>query len=250
MSSLPIPRAVLFDLDDTILAYRPREALLLELAQEFATELSPLLPRDVADTVEREFKEFWANPINNKAWRTRLQDVRRMIFLRALRTRQENPRASWEALAHRLADKFHARREREMTFFPGACETIDTLRARGILLALVTNGASEIQRTKIDRFGLGQRFHHIQIEGEHGFGKPEVRSYQHALEVLSVRPDEAWMVGDNLEFDVAAPQRLGIRGIWHDHLGAGLPPSSTVKPDLIIRSLRELLGHAPNPEIR
>ena len=246
MSSLPTPRAVLFDLDDTILSYRPREALLLEVAQEFAAELSPQSPHKVAEAVEREFKEFWADPQNNKAWRTKLQEARRMIFLRALQTLGDDSLASWGAAAHKLADRFHARREGEMTFFPGACETIDTLRADGILLALVTNGAGEIQRVKIDRFGLGHRFDHIQIEGEHGFGKPEEHSYRHALQVLAVKPDEAWMVGDNLEYDVAAPQRLGIRGVWHDHQGAGLPPLSRVKPDLIIRSLAELLGHAAN----
>jgi putative hydrolase of the HAD superfamily len=49
------------------------------------------------------------------------------------------------------------------------------------------------------------------------------------------------MVGDNLEWEVAAPQRLGIFGVWHDHLGAGLPPGSAVKPDRIIERLPELL---------
>ena len=49
------------------------------------------------------------------------------------------------------------------------------------------------------------------------------------------------MVGDNLEWDVAAPQRLGIVGIWLDVLGTGLPEASAVTPDRIIRSLSELL---------
>jgi putative hydrolase of the HAD superfamily len=56
-----------------------------------------------------------------------------------------------------------------------------------------------------------------------------------------VRPDEAWMIGDHLEWEVAAPQRLGIVGIWVDVLGEGLPDSSTVRPDRIIRKLSELL---------
>ena len=50
------------------------------------------------------------------------------------------------------------------------------------------------------------------------------------------------MVGDNLEWEVAAPQRLGIFSIWCDHAGAGVPEGSTVVPDRIIRSLGELLG--------
>ncbi len=52
---------------------------------------------------------------------------------------------------------------------------------------------------------------------------------------------ETWMIGDNLEWEVEAPQRLGIYAIWMDVHGEGLPAGSTVKPDRIIRSLTELL---------
>ncbi len=83
-------------------------------------------------------------------------------------------------------------------------------------LALITNGAAEPQRAKVIRFALEHRFDHIQIEGEHGFGKPEERAYTHAMAALGVGPRETWMVGDNLEWEVVAPQRLGIHAIWHD----------------------------------
>jgi putative hydrolase of the HAD superfamily len=49
------------------------------------------------------------------------------------------------------------------------------------------------------------------------------------------------MVGDNLEWEVIAPQWLGIFAVWHDHTGRGLPKGTTARPDLIIRSLRELI---------
>ncbi len=52
---------------------------------------------------------------------------------------------------------------------------------------------------------------------------------------------ETWMIGDNLEWEVEAPQRLGIYAIWMDVHGDGLPEGSTVKPDRIIRSLTELV---------
>jgi putative hydrolase of the HAD superfamily len=49
------------------------------------------------------------------------------------------------------------------------------------------------------------------------------------------------MVGDNLEWEIVAPQRLGIHAIWHDGYGVGLPPDCPVRPDRIIRRLSELL---------
>ena len=125
--------------------------------------------------------------------------------------------------------------------FPDAHETLDRLKELGVKLALITNGAGEPQRAKVVRFALEHRFDHIQIEAEHGFGKPEERAYTHAMEVLGVEPHQTWMVGDNLEWEVVGPQRLGIHAIWHDGYGVGLPPDCPIRPDRIIRALPELL---------
>ena len=90
-------------------------------------------------------------------------------------------------LAVRLADRLTAYREEEMFMFPGAHDAIDALKALGVKLALVTNGAADTQRAKVERFELAHRFDHIQIEGEHGFGKPEERAYLHAMQALASR---------------------------------------------------------------
>jgi putative hydrolase of the HAD superfamily len=140
-----------------------------------------------------------------------------------------------------LADRFTAYRDEQMTLLPGAHATLDALRELGVLLALVTNGAAGTQRAKIERFELAHRFAHVQIEGEHGFGKPEERAYRHALAALGVPAQDTWMVGDNLEWEVIAPQRLGIYAIWHDLQRAGLPANSPARPDRIIERLEQLL---------
>nr|QQZ52071.1 HAD family hydrolase [Phenylobacterium glaciei] len=70
----------------------------------------------------------------------------------------------------------------------------------------------------------------MQIEGEAGFGKPEEQAYLHAMAALGVKPHETWMVGDNLEWEVAGPQRLGIYAIWHDHLGSACPRTAPSGP--------------------
>lgn len=144
-------------------------------------------------------------------------------------------------LAIRIADRFTRYREDEAFVFPGAHDAIDAFKAYGVKLALVTNGAADTQRAKVERFELTHRFDHIQIEGEHGFGKPEERAYLHAMQALGVTAAETWMIGDNLEWEVEAPQRLGIYAIWMDVHGEGLPAGSTVEPDRIIRSLTELI---------
>jgi len=185
-------------------------------------------------------RNFWANA--EPAWRLKLAEARHLTVkggFAALAAAGHAPLP--DDLAIRVADRFSAYREEEMFVFPGAHEAIDQFKAFGVKLALVTNGAADTQRAKVERFELAHRFDHIQIEGEHGFGKPEERAYLHAMQALGVGPNETWMIGDNLEWEIEAPQRLGIYSIWMDVHGDGLPEGSTVKPDRIIRSLTELL---------
>ena len=42
---------------------------------------------------------------------------------------------------------------------------------------------------------------------------------------LNVEPRDCWMVGDNLEWEVEVPQRLGIYAVWVDTAEGGLPTS-------------------------
>jgi putative hydrolase of the HAD superfamily len=111
-----------------------------------------------------------------------------------------------------------------------------------VRLALLTNGGADWQRAKIAKFDLARHFDCILIEGECGFGKPDERIYRLALGALEAEPADAWMVGDNLEWDVAAAQRAGLRGIWIDPFGKGLPPTTTVRPDRVITRIADLLG--------
>ena len=97
-----------------------------------------------------------------------------------------------------------------------------------------------MQRLKIERFALEPLFDTVLVEGELEYGKPDRRIYELALSQLQCSPADTWMVGDNLEWEVAAPQRLGIYGIWVDASGKGLPPEASIRPDRIVRSIVEL----------
>jgi putative hydrolase of the HAD superfamily len=238
-----LPKAILFDLDDTLIsAYNRPDRAWLTIANEFADELHPNPPAEVAAVINNSADVFWADAERHRVGRLQLIDARVTIvtdafaaIARAGRTPPGDP------VVRRMAARYNALRDEQMHLFEGAHHVVDTFRARGVRLALITNGAAAPQRAKVERFDLTHRFHHIQIEGEHGFGKPEERAYRHALASLGVDASETWMVGDNLEWEVIAPQRLGIHAIWHDVAGEGLPEGSAVRPDRVIRSLHELL---------
>jgi putative hydrolase of the HAD superfamily len=241
MTTTPrLPRAMLIDMDDTILsAYGRPEIAWNRIAEEFAAEFEPLSPQQVATSVLSFARQFWASA--EPVWRLKLAEARRLTVQGGFAALAVNGYALSNDLAVRVADRFTAYREEEMFVFPGAHDAIDALKELGIKLALVTNGAADTQRAKVERFALAHRFDHIQIEGEHGFGKPEERAYRHAMETLGVSAADTWMIGDNLEWEVEAPQRLGIYSVWMDVHGDGLPAGSAITPDRIIRSLSELL---------
>ena len=236
-----LPAAMLIDMDDTILsAYGRPDIAWNSVAAEFAGELAPLSPQQVATAIVEYARQFWA--VAQPEWRLKLAQARHEVVrggFSALAAAGQT--ALSMEIAARIADRYTAYRDEQMFVFPGAHDAIDALKAQGVKLALVTNGAAGLQRAKVERFALTHRFDHIQIEGEHGFGKPDERAYQHAMQALGVTAPETWMIGDNLEWEVEVPQRLGIYAIWMDAHGEGLPPGSPVKPDRIIRSLSELL---------
>jgi putative hydrolase of the HAD superfamily len=236
-----LPHAILFDLDDTLIrAYAQPEEAWTRLLHVFAPHLDAHDEAAIArvrQAVMEEARAFWAEPSAAARWRLDIPGARRLSVRRAL-ARLGRPD---EALADRIADAFTELRRTEYRLYPDAHATVDALRAAGVKLALVTNGAALTQRAKIERFELEHRFDHIQIEGEFGQGKPEPAVYRHALERLAVAPADTWMVGDNFEWEVAAPQRLGIRGIWYDPFEAGVPAHAEARPTRIIKRLSELL---------
>jgi putative hydrolase of the HAD superfamily len=241
---LKLPHAILFDLDDTIIeAYGRPERAWSAVVAELREGLGALPQERTVDAICATAKSFWAEPERHRIWRQHMGGARREIVAQAFAgLAREGHAVPDTAFQHRLAARFSVYRDENMRLFPDAHATIDALKLRGVKLALITNGAGAPQRQKVVRFALTERFDHIQIEGEHGFGKPEERAYRHALAALGVAPHEAWIVGDNLEWEVIAPQKLGVYSIWYDPHGEGLPVGHAAKPNRIIRTLSELLA--------
>ena len=186
------------------------------------------------------FREwYWSDPVRHREGRLDLSAARRHIA----RTALVNTGCDEDGLADRIAERYDQCRDQRTVVFPGALPVLTWLRESGCRLALVTNGAADAQRQKIARFELEPLFDMVLVEGELGFGKPDERIYQMALSGLATEARHTWMIGDNLEWDVEQPQKLGMKGIWIDREGAGVPASRSVRPDLVIRSLAELRDH-------
>jgi len=233
----PLPmRALLLDLDDTLLDYSGSVARCWEEACRALAAPAGVDPDALAGAIADVGPWFWSDPERHRRERVNMLLAWERIAAHALARLGVAP----DGLAAAVARDFAARRREAMRLFPDARESLERLRHRGVPLALVTNGDARHQRDKLERHDLARYFDAIVIEGEFGAGKPDEIVYRHALARLGAAPADAWMVGDHLEFDVEAPQRFGLRGVWVDRAGRGLPADSAVRPDRIIRSLGEL----------
>ncbi len=228
-------KALLLDLDDTLLDYSGGVEAHWEAAV-CAHAPAALDPATLVAAVAETRRWFWDDPARHRRERVNMLGAWQHIVEFAL----ERLGVEAAGVAGAIARDFAARRRAAMRLFPDTLESLERFRRRGVPLGLVTNGDAAQQRDKIERHGLAPFFGAIVIEGEFGAGKPDAIVYREALAQLGAAPDAAWMVGDHLEFDVEAPQSLGLKGVWVDRVGRGLPAGSPVRPHQIVRSLRDL----------
>ncbi len=233
-----LPKGIMFDLDDTITTYDAVvEPTWKDICKEYANQYSIFDAENLYKTIRETSNWYWSDKKRHIKGRLDIENARRET-LEIVFKKMEIDNLS---LAHDIADLYSKRRVEAISFYPGAEDTLKYLFEHNIALALVTNVQNQKQREKIVRFRLERFFSIILIEGELGYGKPNEAVYLRALDELQLSPDSVWFVGDNLEWDVAAPQKLGIFSIWHDYRRMGLPPSSKVIPDRIIANISELV---------
>ncbi|MEM8858127.1 MAG: HAD family hydrolase [Chloroflexota bacterium] len=134
-----------------------------------------------------------------------------------------------------LLDDFHEKYGTEPILNVGALEVLQQLNQRYIL-GLITNGRAKGQNAKIDGASIRHYFKAIKISEIEGIKKPDPRIFERCLHDLGVAAAQAVYIGDHPEKDVAAAQRVGMKGIW-------LSNSNYVRPDFadgVIFSLKEL----------
>lgn len=117
------------------------------------------------------------------------------------------------ALGRAMAAAYEQAQRAGHPLLEGAAEVVRDAAGR-YRLGLLTNGPPDIQRLKVSQSGLATCFQAVVISGEVGVGKPSSKVFALALDALGVGAEEAVMVGDSWERDVAGALGAGIRPIW------------------------------------
>lgn len=113
-----------------------------------------------------------------------------------------------------LADYFIMARKESPFLYEDSLTILEQLKG-DYKLVLITNGSPSLQNLKLEITPeLVPYFDEIIISGDFGRGKPDPTIFEHALAALSVKKDEAIMVGDNLNTDILGANRAGIPSVW------------------------------------
>ena len=118
-----------------------------------------------------------------------------------------------------LAARYRRERRARYRLFPESRDVLAGLRADGWLLGIVTNGPPDLQHEKIALTDLAGDVDVVVVSGVVGSGKPNRAVFDHALGCLGVPPAAAVMVGDSLTRDMNGAQQLGMRTIWRPAAG-------------------------------
>jgi putative hydrolase of the HAD superfamily len=232
--------AVLLDLDDTLLDERPGRAAGRRALLEVLGAARPELDLERAGLeLDRQAHWFWSDDERHQRGRLDLGTARRTVVRGTLAALG----IADDALVESAAARYLAVRDVELTWMEGAREALAALRGAFPRLALVTNGAADAQRAKVERFALAASFDHVQIEGAAGFGKPSPRAFHAALEALGARPERAVMIGNDFAADVLGALDAGIDAIWLDVDGAGAPTRPAPRAFAALRSIAEVPAH-------
>jgi len=229
------PKAILFDMDGTILDWQSgMEECWLAACEAFCD--GSYEPASLHEAIRARRTWFWDDAERARIGRLDLDEASRTIVRLAF----ADAALRDVALAERIADDYRALRWSAMAPYPGAIEALEALRSRGMPLALLTNGGAASQRRSIERFGLARYFDCIVVEGEFGCGKPDERVFRHALSAVRCDAEAAWMVGDSLEADIAPAVALGMHAVWVCAADADAA-AGDVRPHRVVRGIAELL---------
>lgn len=123
-----------------------------------------------------------------------------------------------------------------------AVATIQELKEKGYNLGIVSNAGDDADVQKLaQNFGITHYFDFILSSAACSYRKPHPRIFELALSNWYCPPNEAVMVGDNLDADIRGAQNAGIYGVWISRRADPVrEDQAKIQPDATLSSLSEL----------
>lgn len=217
MTAAPLAgtRAVIFDVDDTLLDTRAsfRNAL-GAVARVYLPHLGERAVEELLLHWRQDPGAHYARYTRGEIDQTEQRRSRANELHAAFGGRQLSPREfpAWNAL---YLDGFDS----NWRAFSDAADTLHALRGEGIAVGLLTNATEESTRFKTAAAGIADLAPLLVAVDTLGVGKPDPRVFHEAAQRLGVTPGETVYVGDELDGDALGAVAAGMGGVWLDRPG-------------------------------
>jgi phosphoserine phosphatase len=239
------PRAVLLDLDDTLIVEEATAMAHLRATADIAGADPEAWEDRVLEAARAEWYSYELHPVCQELgiasweglWATfegahpKIAPLARFAPVYAARTWQRVlTQAGLDTdLAPDLSSTYIGLQRAGHPQAPGADLLVSKATSLGPV-GLVTNGPPDIQRWKLAQTAHAPSLAAVVISGELGVGKPDPEIFRHACGLIGARPQDTVMVGDSWERDVEGALSAGLKAVWISH--GRVPPRS--HPDIAV----------------
>lgn len=224
-------KVILWDLDQTLLDFKKSEFCALKKAFEHYG----------LGELNRELHLSYSK-INEECWRMLecCELTKRQVMEERFKRffSKENIAAPVSNLE--FSDYYEGSIPDTIAFVDNAVEVLNYLKGR-VKQYAVTNGASSVQRKRLEKSGLSSVFDAVFISDEIGFEKPSARFFEPVMNEAAkyAEKDEIIIVGDSLTSDIKGGNNIGIKTCWLNHNALDVPDGYSV--DYEITSLKEIV---------
>ena len=204
---------LLFDADNTLLDFDRAEAQALE-------ETLSLCPLGFTEEVHQRY-----HIINDLEWKKleRGETTREKLRVDRFANLYREFGMDGSLYGESTADIYAQRLSCQGQLIDGAEEVLKTLSQR-YECYIVTNGITEVQKSRMSRTPLEKYIKHSFISQEMGCAKPSPVFFEKVFEYIGDSDKTKYLViGDSLTSDIAGADAAGLDSVWLSKGGSSLP---------------------------
>ncbi len=236
MNASPI-RHILFDLGGTLMYAREDWVSTLERADQTLTQ------KLHEHHIQLDTRIFRAQL--HKYYEQRDKDLQETTYHFVLREllKELGHAEVAESILRSALDAMFSVTQKNWVLENDALETLQKLRSKNYQLGIFSNaGDDKDVQTLVGSFGIRPYFDFVLTSAACYYRKPHPRTFEIALAQWNIAPEEAVMIGDNLQADIYGAKTLNMRTIWLTRRAKFTSDEKQrIEPDFSLPGLNELL---------
>lgn len=217
-------KAVLFDLDNTLIDFMRMKRLSCEAA--ISSMIDAGLSMDKDEAYKKLFQLYEEHGIENQR-----------IFQKFLR--KVTGKVDYRVLARGIT-AYRRVQAGYLEPYPRVRSTLIALKEKGLVLGIVSDAPRMRAWLRLTEMGLSDFFNAVITLDDTGAAKPSELPFKAAIKAIGVKPEEILFVGDNPGRDIAGAKKIGMKTALAKY--GQIFPNSKEKADYELNAFSDLLA--------